>query len=448
MKAQELDCSQDKPHYFDLMGGEVLVGQSERKRLINDGADPNFIFDLGPLLRDPDPFIDPDQMQYEPLDTTEWPRERYIRFAKWLDGLVEPPDRPEQKRVNQSVFSNARRLGLGPGRYMIQKEFGTYSELYAESGLEDCIKTGFLADWEIEDAIAYVKKVGGGSRPGHQDLDRFHQRDPRNPAAKSLGRRFRHIGGFSKLAELAGYTVVKLWGRDDYINWGARFMQANDGQAPTARMMRYMASIKRGPSEIPLSRHFEGVRDFQEQARHRFDGLQKEKERLDAHHLDIIGAELRAGRLPLTLFSPLPFEDGQDSIAAELEVLRAYSGIGKGDMLTAITDELGVSEVIRRYAKYRVTEILADDLSLGVKLKIARGLYEHKTFVGSIRHHKDVLAGEIESEALFLGAFDYIWPMDEHVSQLKLDKGYERFCETGRKSVREANRRKRALTAA
>lgn len=432
MKAAEVDYTTTSPSHFDLSTGEVLVQDDADWH----SEDHPWIVPMGILLRSPDLFVEPDCYFYDRVDTKDWSRAQFEAFAGWVGGVIEPPDNLSRKKVTIDTFATARRLGLGPGEYAIEGEFGNYSGLFAAARLEGTQTAKLFDDWDVDDAVGYLRKIGNGSRPTKQLVMARQRKDPNNPGYMYLHERFHDIGGFSKLLELAGYPVIKLWEKPDYISWGVKFMLANDGQIPTARATDYLSLEGKGPNSSTIYEYFDSLPAFQDEVTPRFYERRDEEAAALQEQFDHLQAELAEGALPLMLFSPFA-HDPKDIAFTEKVVATLY---GCDQPFSRIIAALGERETAVRYAKFQVLRSLIPDMAADTKIKIVRGINMDRGFIPAIRQkYSHITPADVESEALFLGVFDYIWPMDEYKDALKLDAGYEELCQ----KQREARQRQR-----
>ena len=444
MRPEEIDYSDARKHYFDLSNGEVLAGAADRDRYLAAGAQAVHVVELGGLLRDPTPHLDPRETDYERIDTSGWPRERFIAFARWLGRIVPEPTDPRKEKVTQHVLWHARQIGLGPGIHAIRQEFGNYTNLYREARLGGSRPVGLFDDWGVTDAVAYIKRVGRDKKPRVADLKRLNRINPNNPKAEYLTERFRDIGGFSKLVELAGYNVIHGWSRDDYVDWGVRVMRANDGQTPSQSMIDYLSKQDRGPSASIVAKHFDSLSNFQRRVISSFYEHKQEMEARDQEQLERLETDIREGALPLELFSPFDHDpeasdERRAQIAHELE--RLY---GDGNA-AAVTEQLGVNETIVRYAKFKIIDEVAPWLEPDTRIAISRGLGDRKSLTAALRKAASIPAGEVEYAALVEGFFDYIWPDEAQLEALKLDEGYRDHLDRLKIQTRELRRRKKTL---
>lgn len=446
MRPEEIDYSDTRKHYFDISNGEVLAGQDERKRYLEAGAQAMRVVNLGALLRDPTPHLDPHETEYERLDTSSWPTERYTAFARWLHRVVDPPQSPRSKQVTKETFHHARLLGVGPGAWAIRREFGNHTALYKEAKLTNAHSTGYFDDWDVDTAVAYIKSIGGKGPPTLEDIDRHSQMNPKNPSAILLWDHFRDIGGVNRLVELAGYPVIKLWNREDYIDWGVRFMRANDGQEPTARMANYLSSKHRGPTASTIINHFDFMSSFQAEVIPRYYEYKRETEEHDQAQLQKIEDDLQTGAVPLELFSPFPHITGADSDDEQrAELNEELESLYADRTAAAVVEQLGARETIVRYAKFKVLEEVAPQLETDTKISISRDALK-RNFLAAVKKSRQIPDGDIEYAALVEGFFDYIWPDDDQVETLKLDKDYHKYI--SRLQAKDTRSRKKKSTTA
>ncbi|HVX48093.1 MAG TPA: hypothetical protein VHA05_01920 [Candidatus Saccharimonadales bacterium] len=410
MRPNEIDYSDTRKPYFDLSNGEVLVGREDRERYLDEGADPSDVVALGALLRESPEMIA--ALNLETIDTSGWSRDRFVQFGRWINRVVDPPSQPGQKRLTRNpVLQNAYKLGLGPSAFAVRKTFDSYGKFYVAIRAKDTHNVGVFKDWELDDFVQHVKRVGGSKRPTKEDLKRLSDMNPANPDPEYMHQRFHDIGGFRAILELAGYPVIDLWDRDDYIDWGVRFMQANNGVVPTSRMANYLSAKKLGPAARTISDNFTKLSIFQNEVCDEWRRVEEEKRKDMEDKLDAIRAGLASGSLPMDLFL--------DQTQAD----RTYGPLSIEECL----EQLPADETIGRYGRYIVISALIPGMSEETKIEIASGQHE-RGFVNAIRkNHSDISSDQIEYEALMLDVFDYIWPMDKHMQELKLDDGYVEY---------------------
>lgn len=444
MRPEEIDYSDTRKHYFDLSNGEVLAGADDRKRYIEAGAQAVRVVELGSLLRSPQSHIDLETADYEMIDTSEWEPERYQSFTRWLSKVVEPPQRPEEKLITKKIFHHARKLGIGPSQHAVKREFGNHSKLYAAAKVAEAHVVKIHDDLSIEEAVAYIQKIGGRRRrPTERDLQKAHQDDPSNPTVILLWSRFRNIGGYNKLVELAGYPVVKLWEREDFLDYGVRFMRANDGQVLTARMANYLSKQQRGPTASTIINHFDYMSSYQMEVIRRFYEYQEAKKAHDREQLAKVDEDLRAELVPLEIFSPFAIQDRADQEQVEDDREKARELFRSKDV-AVVARHLGTAETIKRYAKFKILDELTPTMELDKKVAVSRNL-TGQSLTAAIQKSFPVTAGEIEYVALTQDFFDYIWPDDNAVKALKLDRGYKVYADKAEAKDRKRRRAAKAM---
>lgn len=421
MRPEEIDFSNFKKHYFDVSNGEVLAGVAERTEYIQAGGDKTAIIELGKLLRNPVAFVDAGAT-YEPLNTSSWSPEQYEAHARWLGKMALPSEHPQGTRLTRETFVHARRFGIGPSHHAIKKTFGNYGNLYRAAQVADTRIIGMLDDWDVDQAVAFVRKIGRGRRPTAETFRKWNKANPNNPKAEYLHERFKHIGGLQTLIELAGYHVVERWDHDDYVHWGVQCMEANDGRVPTALMANYLSTQGRGPAASTIVNHFGRMSSFQREVAPRFYDQQQELAREVESFIGSIADDVRSGVVTLELFSPFPHEPGA-SEARRAEIRQAIEAAYSEEPFAAIMRQLGAKEAITRYAKYKVLTEVTNKIEAAGKITISRDA-AGKNFVNATRNHEAIPPGDIECAALTMGFFDYIWPADAPLQALKLGKGY------------------------
>jgi hypothetical protein len=212
---------------------------------------------------------------------------------------------------------------------------------------------------------------------------------------------------------MAGYPDVKNWGAEDLVTWGVSFMKANDGMLPSQSMIDYLSSKKLCPSASTVANRFDrSLVGYQAElkAAHDKRTLEERTER------EAILATIKSGQLPPELFQNTKTE----------------------------------AQRLVNYARYIVAdELLSKDM---VVTKISIGAMNTDSvirdgFVRSIRKNNPAItAGDIESTALYLGVFDYIWPMDDYMETLCIDgPDYQAFMVKRRHYGRQSRKRKSRL---
>ena len=142
------------------------------------------------------------------------------------------------------------------------------------------------------------------------------------------------------------------------------------------------------------------------------------------------------------LFSPFDIQDRTDKEQIEDDREKAQELFRHKDV-SAVVEHLGVTETIKRYARFKILEELAPTTELDTKIAISRSL-AGKSLTTAIQKKFPIPAGDIEYVALTQGFFDYIWPDDNAVKALRLGRGYKVYAD---KSEAKDRKRRRAAKA-
>jgi hypothetical protein len=421
-------------HYFDVFTGSV-IDRKFYKFFERSGVNPENVRDLGVLLRETQ--VPKRPTSYRRLDTSKsaselsqfnqneysapesytqskvwnWPEERYKRYGRWLNKSVATSN-INHHQLNEKVIKQAAKLGLGPGTSPLEDTFGSVRNFYKEINAKQSPVRGRFNDWSTEKFIKHIQKVGQktGRRPSREILKEWSKSNPwAYPSPKTIARNFG--GELSSALELSGYKNIRNWTPEDYIDWGVKFMKANNGMEITWYPLHYLSTKDVGPSAHAVKENV-GLQQFKDQAKVEYlteiAAEEEERQRKLAEIEEMLGSE----KLPRELFE-----------SAESE-----------------------NDLIYIYAKYQVVRSLCPESEESTKIIVStRGFYE-VGFVGSIRKVNNAIStGDIESAALCLEVFDDIWPIDGYMETLKLDEGYDEFREYQRQrdKVRTAKNKER-----
>jgi hypothetical protein len=264
-----LDAKDFPTYYLELPTKLIIEGDESLKLLVLNGKDSDNFRTIGELLRDRE-YLDEIENE-ERVNAREWSREKHIKFGQWLMKAVPSSDKKE-KQINEEILYAARRLGIGPARSTIKFVFGSLSNFYKESGILETHRIGTFEHWSEQDFINYIRRIGGQRRPTRQHFDEMASQDTSNPSGSFMHERFLNDGGFRGLLEKAGYPVIDLWVKDDFINWGVKFMASNQGVTPQALMLDFLSTKKMGPSAHTVIKKFDKkFRNFQEEVRKKYE---------------------------------------------------------------------------------------------------------------------------------------------------------------------------------
>lgn len=407
MRPHEIDYMDTQQYFLDTANGEVLAGEAARAAYIDTSVVPGTLIDIGSTLRLPATEVS--EIAQPKLETTDWSPQKYQDYGRWLVAIVAPPKNNSEMPINVNILRNAASLGLGPSASTIERRYGRFANYYQKIGVEKFKAFNAFPDWTIADFVEYIKKHGGEKRPPAKLFDDLSSQDSRNPSYNYMKGRFKDIGGFHALLDMAGYVVPRRWNEEDHICWGVKFMQANDGMMPKERMIAYLASKKVGPGAQTVNRKFGQISHFQKQVTERFWQHEREQQQKVTDFKNDIKNE----DIPLEL------------LAVSTADIKAISTRAKAQV-NLRTWYLGEKEVISRYAKYKVVDLLGVQMTEERKINIALNNINRK-FVAEIRaNNPHISAGDIEYAALTLGFFDDIWP-PAGTEELKLDDGYQAF---------------------
>jgi hypothetical protein len=432
MRPSEIDFRADKKqHFFDLSNGEVLQGKADLNNYMKGGAETSRIVKLGHLLRNG--VSSEPEAPYERLDVSEWSDDKFRQFGRWLSKVVDPPNEISHSHLSTTVLDNAKALGVGPSRRAIRQTFVTVSLFYQEIGESDAHYVGLFKDWDLDDFVKHIKNVGGIKRPTTADLKAVSNSNPKYPKPDYMRTLFKEIGGLRTLFELAGYPVIDLWDKEDYVDWGVKFMEANNGMVPSSRMADYLSTKKKGPSGSSIRNHFDYIRVYQDEVINTYQESQLEKKQVETRKLDMLVFDLRNGKVPMEIFK----QNGEDAssnitYANELntENLASFNQTIMGqkaeNIVLDVCNQIGRQEAIRRYAMLKVLLDAVPYASRSTHINLVRRSSQKTggTFIAHIKHRYDICPGTIENAALTLGFFDDIWPMKKYLESLKLDDGY------------------------
>jgi hypothetical protein len=410
MRPEEINHSSRARHFIDLSNSEVLVGVREFRKYQAACEDPTQVVEIGPYLRSHDKPPDTDT---EVLDVSSWDEKKYVEYGRWLLRIV--PESDTERPLNRDIINNAKSLGIGPGYRTIMSVFGNLATFYSEVKAPGLHVIGNFKTWTLENYVAYLREFGE-KRPTSAEVDKRSKRDPTKPNVDYMRTQFSDIGGFIKLLELAGYTVIDLWDKKDYTAWGVRFMEANEGLIPTSRMADFLSTQKLGPSGTSIRNKFDSMGDYQKTVIRAYEEAQKTKSEAQVEYLKVIKYLLRNKTLPTELFQHESGDFDKDNPLPE-PVIR--------DDLEAYP--IGADEIVIRYAKYRVINELLPYTAEVAKIKLAITPGLGKAFIANIRRNYVVDSGEVERAALLTEVFEVLWPAEGNIEKLKLGEAYEEY---------------------
>jgi hypothetical protein len=385
---QFAEPSKDRKYYYDLEHKKLIAGRLALRRYLKEVSQHSEIYELRDLLLNDDinlPPPSPDNKKRTPRSRSE-----LIRYGRWLCEVVGQPDNPKKRQLNEKIIDRAGKLGIGPtvGEILNPKNFGTLSNYYQHLGIRNAKKTGQFKNWSSEDFKNYIRSLAKelGRKPTRNDLiNSYRNGGIDRPSLHVIISRF---GKLNKLYELGGYINFRDWQEYDYIDWGIKFMEANNQLIPTQSLIDYFSKQKKCPSATTFAKKFsDSLSNYQNQLADAYEQYVNRQQQDRAQKL----AEIESGKFPPELF--------QD----------------------AKTDE----EKILRMAKYKVVDDLLTSDQQQSKISICTESIQSVVEIGFIRairkYAPHVTEGDIEHTALWMGVFDDIWPPDKsYLDELKI----------------------------
>lgn len=392
-----------QPEYdFDVMSGQLLLGQVAIDAHIEIGGHPLDVHDIGMLLLDPN--IKFTSVELARSKRKEFDRELALQEGRFIRRLIQASD--PNAHLTTATINRARQVGLfSYAREKIIKSsdgFQTITNYFEAVGEKKPRRRARFDHMTIEDMIDHLKKVGKeeGQPPTIPILLRRMEEgkvEPSPALIKSIVKRQDASLGLLELYTLAGYPEsVQLWSKDDYSNWARKVILANEGIEITEEIIEYFSSQKLGPSTHPISDYFGGVVKFRAEVKKQHaqtlaEGANDRNEKLAAIRGILDGSS--KSKIPPEIFDGVTSED----------------------------------ELILRYAKYIVLDDLFPNNFRVTKISIcteSTKVAAERGFVGAIRKEDEtklITAADIEVSASSLGVFDYIFPPDtSYMEILKL----------------------------
>jgi hypothetical protein len=368
--------------YFNTCDGRLYIGQAA----IAEGMQQpdNDLVPLAELLRTPD-FSPPGE--YKKQQGSNWTREDCVALGQWVISLISGvPGRtvsalesindtavPANAEIDHKYIARLYALGIGPDKAVIRRRFGRMWG-YAEAlGVRNTKSGDKFRDWTLEQYVANAAALAKtlGRKPLRTDYEAQYEAF-QGPGIRMIVSR---AGGISRLNELIGYPNIRSWEEEDFIDWGVKVRLANEGRPFTVRDIRRLAGMDRGPTLITIQKRFGSVSKFQTLVGEETEVVVREQEEQDG--------QLMAKHDELTAAGELVLPEDADT-AAKLRMTAKYLVVRR--CLPGMDRETAAS-----MAALRISQFIPALMSKNSQLT----------------------AGFVESTAVALGVFDYIWPMDE-----------------------------------
>lgn len=343
-------------------------------------------------------------------DIRHWELRHFKSYGFFLNELVE--------RLNSNTIRSASALGLGASPRQLKRPdlFGSISNFYTTAELKGVKRNTAFHGWTRRDFINYIREVAKelGGRPHIRELNSLARENPKCPSPEVIAPRFGRQHGLGEVMELAGFIDTRSWTEEDYLYWGTKFMRANDGRFPTVSQLDYLCTLQRGPSRHSVRRKFKKISLYQQQIEATYFIEEEIRLRELRRNMQEMEKRLSLPRtLPLLLLRKV---ETRQSITEE--ALKSSEQLHYKDIRYEISDR----EKLVRYAKYKVLEELPIlTTSPVVLVKICTVGLPDRTFEGSIKKLNDAITvADVEQTAAYLGVYDYIWPMDEYMIDLRV----------------------------
>jgi hypothetical protein len=365
-----------------------LALNTEIGHVLNDTDNKNRVLRLGDLISDLTIVLIPGA--YRELDVSSWDmHDDYIPYGRWLSMILGK--REGRRQLNRDDLNRAYLLGVGPHSRRISRRsrFGSLGNYYEACEFTDTHRAGKYSDWIKADYVAYARNVAAelGRRPSEDQLYDLISKGLDGPSPHVMSSS--GYGTFGDIFEIAGYPNVRKWDDDDFIDWGVKFMLANNGHIPTSAKFRKLSEQNkhRGPSLRAVIDHFDKLSIFQQRVQIAYDARIEKIEYERDYKLWKIGEAVESGALPTYIAEETDSEVEQISLAARYLVIKKLLP--------------------------QATEVMIRDAVKTVHVD---------SFVKAIqRIDPAIKRGEIEVTAVQLDVFDDIWPMDDYMQYLKID---------------------------
>ncbi len=381
---------QQPNYYFDLSTGSLLVGETAYELHIESGANPADIKSIGEVVCDPS--IELVRSQYEPLDTRGWSKEACISAGQRVLSFL--PDTYEAYNpLSKSVIHRAHILGFMPGVSTItaSSRFSTIPNFNRAIGLEPGLSRGIYDSWSVQQFVDYVGKMAS-KVPKHRNLsgqlESLSQKGE-GPSPYVIRKR---LGSLSRAINLAGYADPRSWEEQDYLDWGVRFMLANDGELPVAGVIEVLSPQRKAPSRKNIHDRFGTLSKFKTRLAEEYSAEVERQEGERKQKIDYIEEAIKNGLVPAELL-----------------------------------EQTEPSSLLKIVGRYMVVSKLLAHLEESEKQDIAT-LRRTNSFSKAIqRENAEISLGLIETTAEEIGFFDDIWPLDNYKKVLKIPPRSERL---------------------
>lgn len=265
-------------YYFDVLGGQLLVGQAAYDEHIISGGNPADCYELAFLLTN-DVRLNcvPEHVRRNNRNTTVT-EDELIDLGVWLKEVVRAE--PYNGRLAVSVMTRAYQLGLltaGRKKILNSGYFGNMGHFLQAVGVEKAVYRGKYDGWSFIDCAEYVKSYSAelealGVKP--REVEFIENANKAKGPSPDVMQKLTGLP-ICELLMLAGYVYARNWTDEDFIEWGVRFMMANEGKVPSMTNIVTLSAIRRGPGMATLTRRY-GFENFQARVNERYQGAIEE----------------------------------------------------------------------------------------------------------------------------------------------------------------------------
>ncbi|MBA3757623.1 hypothetical protein H0X09_02050 [Candidatus Saccharibacteria bacterium] len=376
-KANRQTGDETTQYYYDIFSEQLLVGEDARNLHLEAGGHPSDIYNLIELLKSSEidiPFV------YRKKGPVR--KEKLVMYGQWLYNLMPPPERKNQKRLNENILRRAGRLGIGYSVWQIENEFTNLTNYYMYTNLLDTKRNKALGQIDVEYVVNYIEMLGAtlGRKPNRDDLHRQSKENVYNPHPETIENL---VGSLRKAYELAGWPDIHSMDEDDYINWGADFIDANGGIDPSQSKIDFLSTKDMGPSATTTAKYFDGsLNNFKAKARERYELRRLERQERKTKYLAEIEEGLRDRTLPV-------------------EIVRDIRSTG---------------ELLNRYSKLIVA------LKSGTEFHQAKylALEDNAEYFKWLQDNRELAPKYLEQIATQLGCYEFIWTQSVYLNKLRV----------------------------
>lgn len=387
-------------HYFDRGTGQIIVGRIALNAHLEVGGHPADINTVGELLVS-DELDGLSADYYHPRTVSHWTASEAVTYADWLAGQVAKIE--GRRKLTQPILRRGHIMGLGisPNQIVSPQRLKSLAELYQRVGRVEATTNRIFDEVSLEELVADLFELGRklGRKPTEKDVNEQARQDKRYASSDIYHKR---AGGLRAALDLAGWPDIYSWDLEDHLAHGRNFVRANEGLQPSQLAWDFLSRNKKGPSASIL--------------RYKFHGGFSEFKLMVSASLDKENQELRLSREEKMLEIQADIES--DAVPQQL-----FDGVESED------------EKILRHSKFLVLKNIGipDNAELETQIKVCSTGLTERNFAASVKKINEnstlVTTADVEVAALYLGVFDYIWPLDTSVKSLRIidDRGFAMY---------------------